>query len=368
MRRTVLVVAVLFTLLSLSGDRASVSTSATAAESSSKNGAANGGATTKKITPEAKKSIGLGTKWLVEAIRRDGGVGPDKGQPPEIGCTAMVGLALLSQGNTLDKGPNARELRRVFDYLMHEIESVGPNEVPVESNTLIQRKIGKYAPVFLLTLFLSQIHGEEEAGEEIAVRKALTKLARFISSTQQKDGTWGDNSWAPVLGTVLGWESLRAAASAGIVVEASAENIGANLIEKLKQRNPNEAGNWMFTFYKETASLRVLHSLGYKNDPVFKDSLERVLKLGTQEQRLYQSAGGEEYIAFYLVTELMMQEQKKNALAAQWYPHVRDKLISIQNKDGTWTGHHCITSRTFCTAAALLTLQTPDLALPTSDL
>ena len=28
----------------------------------------------------------------------------------------------------------------------------------------------------------------------------------------------------------------------------------------------------------------------------------------------------------------------------------------MQNEDGSWTGHHCITGRTFCTAAALLVL------------
>ena len=28
----------------------------------------------------------------------------------------------------------------------------------------------------------------------------------------------------------------------------------------------------------------------------------------------------------------------------------------VQNEDGSWTGHHCITGRTFCTAAALLVM------------
>ena len=28
------------------------------------------------------------------------------------------------------------------------------------------------------------------------------------------------------------------------------------------------------------------------------------------------------------------------------------KICGVQNSDGSWTGHHCITSRTFCTAAS----------------
>jgi squalene cyclase len=33
-----------------------------------------------------------------------------------------------------------------------------------------------------------------------------------------------------------------------------------------------------------------------------------------------------------------------------------DNMNRIQNADGSWTGHHCITGRTFCTSAALLVL------------
>ena len=50
---------------------------------------------------------------------------------------------------------------------------------------------------------------------------------------------------------------------------------------------------------------------------------------------------------------LMMQggdEWKK------WYDVTTGKLINIQNNDGSWNGHHCITSPVFCTATCLLIL------------
>ena len=40
----------------------------------------------------------------------------------------------------------------------------------------------------------------------------------------------------------------------------------------------------------------------------------------------------------------------------RWDAAVSDNLNRVQNKDGSWSGHHCITGRTFCTSAALLTL------------
>jgi hypothetical protein len=46
---------------------------------------------------------------------------------------------------------------------------------------------------------------------------------------------------------------------------------------------------------------------------------------------------------------------------------MRDKIVGVQNSDGSWTGHHCITSRTFCTAAAILVLTSPNRYLPISQ-
>ncbi len=39
-----------------------------------------------------------------------------------------------------------------------------------------------------------------------------------------------------------------------------------------------------------------------------------------------------------------------------WESHVGTYLAGVQNPDGSWVGHHCITSRTFTTAGAVMTL------------
>jgi hypothetical protein len=39
-----------------------------------------------------------------------------------------------------------------------------------------------------------------------------------------------------------------------------------------------------------------------------------------------------------------------------WYSKMGDRLSKIQNNDGSWSGHHCITSPVFCTAAVILTI------------
>src|SRR5258705_332005 len=40
----------------------------------------------------------------------------------------------------------------------------------------------------------------------------------------------------------------------------------------------------------------------------------------------------------------------------KWYYMMSGKLVNIQNGDGSWNGHHCITSPVFCTATCLLIL------------
>ena len=37
----------------------------------------------------------------------------------------------------------------------------------------------------------------------------------------------------------------------------------------------------------------------------------------------------------------------------KWYDDMSGLILKIQNEDGSWNGHHCITSPVFCTSAAL---------------
>jgi len=66
------------------------------------------------------------------------------------------------------------------------------------------------------------------------------------------------------------------------------------------------------------------------------------------------SNGGEEFLS-YLMTGESMRMQNDNEWT-KWYDMITSKLVTIQNQDGSWNGHHCITSPVFCTATCLLIL------------
>jgi hypothetical protein len=317
-----------------------------------------------KFDPTTRQAIDRGLAWLISTIRRDGTVGTDAHQPPDLGCTAMVGLALLAEGSTPRGGRYSRESTQVL-YGVLELVGLRPlKSNPYSEITLVQRKIGLNADLFLATLYLSEVY-YEAPGAEVEIQAALQRLIQHISQTQGKDGTWGSESWAPILGTVMGWECLRSASSAGFEIDASAKMVGQALMNNLRKHSADEQ-NWMHEFYKDASSLRVLYSLNYRDDPLFKDCVERLLARVKGDQRPFQLAGGEEYLSFFLVTECLLKEDRPDWKA--WYPRVRDELVVLQNRDGSWTGHHCITNRTFCTSAALLTLLAPNLTLSMSDL
>jgi hypothetical protein len=64
--------------------------------------------------------------------------------------------------------------------------------------------------------------------------------------------------------------------------------------------------------------------------------------------------GGEEFLSFLMTGESMLMQGGDSF--KKWYDMMSAKLVNIQNQDGSWNGHHCITSPVVCTATCLLIL------------
>jgi hypothetical protein len=74
------------------------------------------------------------------------------------------------------------------------------------------------------------------------------------------------------------------------------------------------------------------------------------------------SNGGEEFLSYMNLAESLVvkggDEWKK------WDSRMTENLNRVQNDDGSWSGHHCITGRTFCTSTALLVLMADRTPVP----
>lgn len=324
----------------------------------------------REVTEKSERAVRKGTEWLMKTMHRDGGCGVDIGQPGDIGCTSMVGLSLMSQGNTQVEGQYSNRMRRLRDYILKQVENMPSDDITSATHTQLQNKIGRHAHSFFATLFMSQMLGEGQDPE--VIRPSLKKVVEAVVNAQQSGGNWAGRSWAPTLGTVMGWVALRAADFAGIKVGGAPEKVADYLVRTMTQQLAQVRGSWMHTLYKNAAGIRVLYAMGREKEGISNKAFEDVVKLISKDNTAFTQAGGEEYLAFHLITETMLQKNDQDPRGGsedwrKWFPTVRDKIISVQNSDGSWAGAHCITSRTFCTACACLVLTAPYRYLPISQ-
>ncbi len=131
-------------------------------------------------------------------MRADGTFGVDIGRPADLSCTAMVGLTLLSQGNTPVCGPRRAELRRITDAILNAAEKVHDRSGSQQGFSLVQRKIGRNADLFLSALFLSQVLGEA-ADADADVRRNLERLVTIICQARERTAPGATRAGRPCL-------------------------------------------------------------------------------------------------------------------------------------------------------------------------
>src|SRR5689334_4523734 len=110
-------------------------------------------------------------------------------------------------------------LQRIVSFLVRATETMPSDDITSQMGTQLQNKIGRHAHSFFAATFLAEVIGEGWDTEP--VRTALKRVIAAIVRSQTAQGHWGDQSWAPMLGTVMGWVSLRAGHYAGIRVGGS---------------------------------------------------------------------------------------------------------------------------------------------------
>jgi hypothetical protein len=78
--------------------------------------------------------------------------------------------------------------------------------------------------------------------------------------------------------------------------------------------------------------------------------------------RGFGSNGGEEFLSFMNIGEALLMKGGDDF--KKWDKVMTETIARVQDGDGSWSGHHCITGKTFCTSAALLVLMTDRAPVP----
>jgi Squalene-hopene cyclase C-terminal domain len=267
----------------------------------------------------------------------------------------------------------------------------------------------------------------DDASEK-AVDLALHKVVGKIERHQKQDGSFEGRGWAPILAQAMSGKGINRARQAGAEVSdktlAQAQN-GARLAFEASSRpamaSARVVGGRESTFatysysppgagmmggmggaagvelYSRAASVGVLQDsvntqkaearqlrekLAESKDPKERVEAEKKLAViadGEQVQQKAQEAvvarladkqfvagfgsnGGEEFLSYMNLAESLVV--KGGDEWKRWDAQMTENLNRVQNGDGSWSGHHCITGRSFCTSTALLVLMADRTPVP----
>lgn len=361
-------------------------------------------------TPEkVTVSIDKGLTWIVRSQHPSGGWGAgihsrqDVMDPhavkPDPATTSMVAMALLRTGTTLHSGLYSPQLKRALDYILNEIERADAKSKTItdQLGTQIQIKLGQNIDVIMASQFLSNLLGSNDLNEQMKVRvkKDLDTCVSKIQHAQEADGSISGSGWAGVLQSSFATNALESAQAQGALVDNEALNKARDFQKgnyDAKTGDVNTSMGAGVLLYSVTGSARAsakearkveeeiakakqegklaqnapasaeaLQEIGYNKDDAMKYStayqVYNSAKVQAQRDEVmdgFGSNGGEEFLS-YLQTGESMIISKDNTWD-NWYNNISGRMLKIQNDDGSWSGHHCITSPVFCTATSLLIL------------
>ena len=322
------------------------------------------------IPSKVRSSVDRGLAWLLMAQNRDGSWGSEPGMPGDISNTAMSTIALMSTGSTVRRGRYHKQIRRAVDWSLRKVKhGISYGGAPYQPHhTQIQRDLGPNINVYYAALMLSQIIPLElDKWEEAFARKNLRHLTGLVASFQKKNGAF-ETSYEPMLTTVTAWWCLRQAAAIGISIHgASLDKILHYLRHECLQKKTgafHDETHKNAHFVAQAGALRVFYGMGEEHDPDIQKATKVLLRM-KYDQDAGGRAGGEQYLAALFAVQAMHLGKKK--VFRHYYWNITKDLLKAQNKDGSWTGYHCITARVFCTACSVIAMLTPDKLMPMVD-
>jgi hypothetical protein len=355
-------------------------------------------------SPEISVAVGKGAKWLASVQGADGGWGQDGGAASDVrrnenleskgndvANTAVAALALLRAGDQYR--PN---VERAVDFILKKIEASPADGLSITdvNQTQIQRKLGPFIDTFLSSMLLARVDGTLAKANNARVRKGLEKCVAKIERNQMSDGSWNiAGGWAPVLGTSLASQGLYMASKKGVEVNeevlaraddytvksqkggsgvagGSVSGVGGGAVGDLPISGRSvsavselsavadsaRAASAGVDLYKDAQALeqlsRTAESRAKNRDQIVAISAK------LSDARFvegYGSIGGEEFFSYLNISDSLKRTGGKEW--SDWHSKITQKILKLQNNDGTWAGHHCITGRVAVTSAAILNLK-----------
>jgi hypothetical protein len=361
-------------------------------------------------TPEKVEiSLQSSLNWMAGSQLPDGGWGCGShsnqrnldplGVKSDPATTSVVLMALMRMGHNHEKGEYSKEFKKGSKFILAAVEGASHDDLNITklTGTQIQSKLGYNIDVVLSAQFLS--NWLDELGQQHSnysrVLAALNTCTEKIQRSMNADGSVKNAGWAGVLQSSFATNALESAAANGASVDMDvldkARDYQKGNMDTKSGNVKTEAGAGI-VLYSVSGSARASAQDARKVEEKVNEAkaagtlpteaevtVENLVEIGyTEEQAMRYSTsytvyntsknvaqrqdvttgfgndGGEEYLSFLQTGESLIIggdiEWKK------WYDNISGRLLSAQNNNGSWHGHHCITSPVFCTATAMLIL------------
>lgn len=358
-----------------------------------------------------------GIDWLAASQYENGGWGAGQHSAQQIkdpkavnidpATTAFSAMALMHAGHSLENGRYSNNLKKALEILLEITESSTENNpnITTITGTQPQNKLGQNIDVAMAAQFFAKILEQTKSDKQLLqqTKKALKICIAKIENSQQNDGSWNDRGWAPVLQSAMANNALEFSDGVGVSIdketlnrsrEYQKQNVSASgdiTVEKAAGIKLYAASSTQRATAEETKKVKKV----LKNKSAFKDienaktpppsaAIEEVAVLledeGYEKNIAYNMAssytvnksaawqmqsddvlsgfgnnGGEEFLSYMMASQSLASEEDQEAWF-KWHQKMSERLSKIQNGNGSWSGHHCITSPVFCTAAVIMTL------------
>ncbi len=315
----------------------------------------------KEVIPAVERSIERGLQFLARHQRIDGSYGKSRWENFPTYPTAMsalVGMAFLASGSTPTRGPYAKQIRRITDYLLGSCAN--PNGYLTDLGAGEDRPM--YSHAFTMT-FLAHIYGQVESEERRREIKAvLQRAVRFTMGTQTDAGGWGYRAnYYSDEGTltVTQLQALRSCRDAGIYVPREVIDNAVRYIESSTNDDGSvryRPGSRRIRPGVTCAALVTLWNAGRYDDPLLTriaDYIKRNIYLRFENQH------HAEYVMYYLAQARFLLG------GSDWpdfYKQYAAMFLDNQMSDGSWEGSDG--GEIYGTAIAVLVLQIPYNRLP----
>ncbi len=352
-------------------------------------------------------AISSGKEWLLKAQAPNGGWGAgthtrqDITDPSKLqqdpASTAMSLMALMRLGERPKGTTYSNAVQNAINYLIRNVEQSSADALNITSitGTQPQVKLGQNIDVILTSQCLTSVmhYTDDKSPTYKRLKNAIQKCVTKIEKAQGDNGAIKGGGWAPVLQSAFAVNALELAEANDITVNSKKLDDARNYQKKNftpgSSTTADAAGVLLYAVSgnarataKEKRRVKEVLKIAKKKG-IIKDEnevtaanlqqagfsvneaqeLATTYKMNSYANKRAQDGdvitgfgnnGGEEFVSFLLTGESLIiggeDDWKK------WYENTSTILSNIQNNNGSWQGHHCITSPVFCTATCLLIL------------